>query len=265
MSDASADSRFYDGLMNMFFLPEMRRRQEQGSLPKPLKLWAAQVVLYPDRRPNTVRFNAEVKCRVLFMKSDRTRAWNDGDPIYVRDIAGIEDVELTDEDDPGCAHATVLCLNNKTWVHFDFRFNKNLARRHIDVARQFHAAAVLSWHESYRAPCLDNLYSAAELAIKADLLTAHDPRIKRASHSEIGKRFRLMSAGNYAPGHQAAFNKLTKMRYPMRYLRGQSLATDGEVSELVRVVESLINHIALRIGASPLRGAHPATTSDPNT
>jgi hypothetical protein len=244
--------RIFDNLMNLFFLPEIVRRQKLGLVSKPLEVRIAQVVFYPDGRPNSVLLNEEVKFRArVKMKPGTVK--KPGEAFFDHEVEDIDDIELTCKDGPDCAHATVVWLSGMPHVLFDFRYNKALARRHVDTARQFHRVAKMAWSERLLSPCADNLYSAAELAARAMLLTFPDPEFsKGAKHKEIKRRFSAFaSLGNVPTEQNDAFQKLTQMRYPMRYLRRESGLTDSEVEGLLRCVEELIARAERFIATRP--------------
>jgi hypothetical protein len=70
------------------------------------------------------------------------------------------------------------------------------------------------------SPFYDNLFSAAELAIKALLLVAYDysPSFGiKASHQGIQTRYtQFANAGNVLPEYTTLFNKLSGFRTPAR-------------------------------------------------
>lgn len=160
---AEVSGRALQQFMDIYVLPEIGRRQELGLLDKPLNLRAAQIIFFPDRRTPEVRINSEVKAiGEVKLKDGVTK--KPGEAVFESEREGLGKINLTDEDDPDCGHATMVKLG-------DFRYNKGLSREHIGRAEEFYAAAKFSLDKGNIAACFDNLYSAAELAAKAFLLT----------------------------------------------------------------------------------------------
>src|SRR6185436_18074524 len=105
--------------MDTFITPEVMRRQESGELPRPLDLRAAQIIFYPDGKKPAIRINSEVKA-IGKMKLKPGIEKDYGDAVYENELEGLEELMLTDEDDPDAGHVTILKLNG-TWIMaFDF-------------------------------------------------------------------------------------------------------------------------------------------------
>lgn len=205
--------------MDLFITPEVMRRQEAGELPRPLDLRAAQIIFYPDGRMPTVRVNSEVKV-LAKMKLKPGIEKDYGDAVYANELEGLEELMLTDEDDPDSGHVTMLKFNGSWIMAFDFVYNKALAKKTIRTAKEFIEAAEYSFSHQNWSAFADNLFSAAELLAKATLLaTWSDPEFReKTNHPAIHSRYnRFAHLGNINPVHAFTFNKLSKMRYPARY------------------------------------------------
>jgi uncharacterized protein (UPF0332 family) len=151
-------------------------------------------------------------------------------------------VKLTDEDDPDCAHATLLKIGDKWFIAFDFRYNKALAKRHSDAAREFYRVAEFAKENGYWSPFIDSLFSASELAAKAILLSEPSPKLrKKGTHKVIHRKFNIHAKlGNVKPEHSKAFNKLWSLRSKARYLEGKFTISVSEAELLLEVVGELI-------------------------
>jgi hypothetical protein len=205
--------------MDIFITPEVMRRQEIGELPRPLDLHAAQIIFYPDGKKPTVRINSEVKALAkLKMQPGIQKEY--GDPVYANEIEGLEELTLTEEDDPDSGHVTMFKFNG-TWIMaFDFIYNKALAKKTIETAKEFIEAAEFSFSHQNWSAFTDNLFSAAELLAKATLLaTWSDPAFReKTTHPAIHSRYnRFAHLGNVDAKHADTFNKLSNLRYPARY------------------------------------------------
>ena len=215
--------RAFQQFTSLFIEPEIKRRQSEGSVPTPFPLWAAQVLLFGDGRPARVRLNHQVPLEAR-VKLAQGKVPQLDEPLSLTDIDDIQSIKpiLTD-DIADCGHFTALLFKSRWLITFDFRYNKRLAARHLEVAEQFLTTAK---RELYRrrtplavAPFVDNLFSAAELAARAQLLGTPDPKFTRkGSHRAIQTRFnRWASLGNTQPEHRDVLNKLSGLRDRARY------------------------------------------------
>jgi len=228
--------------MDIFITPEVMRRQAIGELPHPVDLRAAQIIFYPDGKKPTVRINSEVKA-VGKMKLKPGIEKDYGDKVYANELEGLEELTLTDEDDPDCGHVTILRLNGTWLMAFDFIYNKSLAKKTIETAKEFIEAAEFSSSQQNWSAFADNLFSAAELLAKATLLaTWSDPKFReKTNHSAIHSRYnRFAHLGNINPLHASTFNKLSKMRYPARYPKEEFSLLESEGQSLLNGVKSML-------------------------
>jgi hypothetical protein len=191
---------FFNDMLNLFILPEFKRRKETGNLTDPFELRGAQVIFYSDGKKPEIRINSEIKA-IGLMKLKKGISKNKGDPIYAHEVEGLDRLSLTDEEDPNCVHATIVSIANRWTISFDFRYNKALAKKHIITAKQFYELAQISFDKKYYAPCLDNLFSAAELASRTVLLLMPDPKFrKKTTHGDIQYKYnKFADIGNVDP------------------------------------------------------------------
>lgn len=228
--------------MDIFITPEVMRRQEAAELPRPLDLQAAQIIFYPDRRKPTVRINSEVKV-LAKMKLKPGIEKEYGDSVYANELEGLEELMLTEEDDPDSGHVTMLKFNGSWIMAFDFIYNKALAKKTINTAKEFIEAAEFSFSHQNWSAFADNLFSAAELLAKATLLAAwSDPNFReKTNHPAINSRYnRFASLENVNPEHALAFNKLAKLRYPARYAKDEFTLVENEGNILLDSVKSML-------------------------
>lgn len=228
-------------------MPEVVRRQEIGELPKPLDLRAAQIVFYPDGKNPTVRINSEVKA-VAKMKLKAGIEKNFGDPVFSNELDGLEELTLSNKDSPDCGHVTLLKLNGTWMMAFDFIYNKALAKKTIETAKEFIEAAEFSFSRHHWSAFADNLFSAAELLAKATLLaTWPDPKFReKTTHSAIHSRYnRFAHLGNINPTHADTFNKLSIMRYPARYSKEEFALSENEGQSLIQGIQSMLDETNL--------------------
>jgi uncharacterized protein (UPF0332 family) len=235
----------FNQLMDIFIMPEVKRRQEAHELETPLNLYSAQVIFYPDGRKPQVRINSEVKgIAKVRLKPGISR--KPGDPATLDDWSGLEGIDLSEEGDLDCGHATVFRIDGMWTLTFDFRYNKALAAKHINVAEEFYDAAKYSLDQRNWSPFVDNLYSAIELLAKATLLLMPDPEFrKKASHASIRYKYNgFADLGNVEPKYRETLNKLYGRRSYARYLQGDGISiTDDEGREYLDTVEAMIKDV----------------------
>ena len=240
-STALLHQRALAHLLDVFINPEIKRRQDGGQLPRTFKLRAAQIVFYSDGRKPDIRIDEEVKA-LAKVKLKEGVVKNAGDPILASELDGVQEIQLADSDDPDSGHATIVCVGETVFLAFDFVYNKALAAKHIKTGDEFLRAAEQSKAQGHLAAFADNLFSTAELYARAILLNVaptQDFR-EKGSHKAIHARFnRFASLGNIDPRQRAAFNSLTRLRGPARYLKGGFSITPAEADLLLQAVVDL--------------------------
>ena len=158
-------------------------------------------------------------------------------------------MEITEKEDPDCGHATLVRIQNSWIIAFDFRYNKGLARKHVDTAKQFYDSAEFAFNRKNWSSCLDNLFSAAELAAKAVLLLIADPIFaKKVKHGGIQHRYnKFADLGNVQQKYRDALNKLFGLRASARYLKGDIQLSEEEIKGLLESVKKMIDDATERI------------------
>jgi hypothetical protein len=241
--------RFFQQMMDIFILPAIEEIQSTGSLPRPAQLSAAQVIFFPDGRKPQVRINREVtaigKVRLLHGVTKHP-----GDPIHEHELQGLEGISLPEKEFPDCGHATFIRFGDTWTVAFDFRYNKTLARQHFSVAEQFFRTAEHALSNKHWSAFADNLFSAAELAARANLLLMPDKKFReKATHKAIHHRYnRFADLGNVDPEHVSAFNKLYGIRDKARYLRQPFTMSQAEAKTLLDAVRTMLEWGKQRTG-----------------
>lgn len=242
-------------LVANYIAPEVARRRSAGTLSAGARIERAQVVFFPDHRRPFVRLNDEVHAIVDASLREGTIK-RPGDAIFVDDLAAINRISLTD-DEPECGHATMVLLGSRWVFGFDARYNRKLAREHLDLADQFLALARLALKRSWHGPFVDNLFSAAELAAKATLLLLPDATFaKKTTHKNITRKYRWFAElGNVDVEFRKALDQLGRWRVGARYLgkTKHSAATGG--SHLLTTVSPNARRRAksARLGRGPSR------------
>jgi uncharacterized protein (UPF0332 family) len=246
MLDEAARKRTFDHAMEIWFEPEIRRRQEQGSAPKPFPLWAAQVIIYADSRPQEIRLNEEVQAGGrMKLKDGITKS--EGEPIYLHELE-IPSIHLPDTADPNCGHFTLVVIGDRWYGSFDFRYNKGKASELLSAAEEFFATASTALAAGRLRAAIDNLFSAAELAAKAYvILTPLPGGSDTKGHGSVHSRFNMFSRhGNIESDHRKAFNALASARANARYLNGTLRETPEQIAKWQADVGGLISHVRAR-------------------
>jgi len=152
----------FQHLMNFFILPEINKRQAKGELPIPVELIKVQIVFYPDERRHQIRINDEVSA-IAELKLKKGVGKKKGEPIIQHETEGIGEIQLTQKDDPNCAHVLLLNIGEKWLLSYDFRYNKALSKEFIKRSNEFIECAEFSYQKKYWGSFVDNLFSASEL------------------------------------------------------------------------------------------------------
>jgi hypothetical protein len=242
--------RAFKEFWRLYVAPEIeRRRAARGSDGRAVGPVAAQIIFYPDGRPPVVRLDGEVAAEfVVTVRNPRPRAV--GDALSMDEIDSIDDIRLSDTEDPDCAHVTMLRRGVTWYMRFNFHYNRGLARKHLTIAREFLACAAGARRRKHWAAYLDNLFSAAELSARAELLHAPDPAFRaKATHKGIQARYcGWARLGNTAPEYATALNRLASLRERYRYLRETNALAAADARTLSRTVKQMVEGSESRIG-----------------
>ena len=240
------------GIQNLFrayIVPEIKRRQEQGSLPTPFGIKKAQVIFHPDRSQPEVRVNEEVTAELKVKLKDGGEK-KPGETVRRDDIEEVWGVALPQTDDLiNCAHMTLANVVGTWFGSFDFTYYRGYSRQHVDTARQFLDSARMAREQQLWAPFVDNLFSCAELLAKARLITLGDQRlVEKATHRAIDRRFNRFARLGNVPGNQRdVFNKLRKLRPKLRYLQDEEKLTVEEADRMLATVSHMFEDVSRRV------------------
>ena len=245
--DAEDYQRTFEHAMEIWFEPEIHRRQEQGVAPKPFQLRKAQVIICPDERPNEIRLNEEVQAVGQIKLKDGVIK-KPGDPIYLDEFEDVPSIELPETADPNCGHFTLLLIGDRWYGSFDFHYNKGKARELLSAAEDFYEISSTALSAGKMRLAIDNLFSAAELAAKAYVISMPLPGDSDSkSHGHVHSRFNMFSQhGNIDSEHRKAFNALASARAGARYLQG-AVAGRELVMKWQTEIAGLIAHVRARM------------------
>jgi len=216
--DPEAARRLEEQIWELWVEPEIRRRSGQSDLPPRFKLRAFQILFASpsDGGSTTVRLNEEVRAMARIPPRQAIRP---GDSVYAHDIEAIEEITLLDEE-ANRAHITGLDLGGKWVTYLDLRYDRKRAVEHLEAAGDFLDAAYTEQQKGRWRPFIENLFTAAELAAKAELmLTPTGSPKELRDHNKIRGKYVSWARLENAPGPSSqALAELGKLRYPARYL-----------------------------------------------
>lgn len=258
MSHAEPEpSSVFQQIIDIYVGPEIERRRAAGRLPRNFTLHAAQLICSADAAPNQIRLNDEVQAIALVRWNKAVRK-ELGDPVFRHEVEGIETIVLPETEDPNCGHATLLRFGAQWYVAFDFRYNRGRSRELLAKAEQFRSAATRAHAAAEWSAFAYNLFTAMELAAKAELLVAPDQTLLRVKshktvHSRINKWAHL---GNVDLEHVTAFNELARLRQDAAYSMERFVMSADRAADLLEAVVAFLERVRARADSRRLPRGH---------
>lgn len=210
--------RVFQQVMDIFVIPEMERRRKEGKIKDGTIISKMQIVFSLDKGTNVIRLNEEVKA-IAEAKLNKPKKIEKGDVIYEVEVNAIENIKLTDED-LNCAHITLLLFKNNWIISFDFRYNKERVKAHIEASKEFYESAINSLDNDRLRPFYENAFASAELSAKGILLTLPDKKILEGKNHKdrINKFENWAKLGNVKIEFSTTLSSLSDLRDSARYL-----------------------------------------------
>jgi hypothetical protein len=230
----------FRNFMDIFITPEVIKRQGAGNLPKPLTLSRAQIIFYANGRKPVIRINDEVRAAVkVKLKAEAIKHVNER--VYEDDIEFYESIELIEEDDRDCGHATFIKHRGRWIMRLDVRYNKKTSRALLFKSRQYLSLSGTALRKRSYDAFIDNLFSAAELIAKTVLLRMPDKSFQdKANHKAIHSKFNLYSKKEIIGDRERkTFNRLASMRYQARYYPEKICITSSDARNMMKDIEGL--------------------------
>jgi len=232
-----------------FVLPEIQKRQKNGSLPTPVIFSRAQVlfrrgVLAPD-----VLLNDEVKgVAEVMLKPGVSK--QKGEPVRVGEIEGFVRMSPADPDEQ---HITLVQFNGRWSCTYAIVYDRGIIQEHLNAAEQFYAVSRFALEHGYWRPGLYNLFCAAELVAKGAFLVIPAAGAQAETHTTIKSmfnRFRQVG-GDFAPlaGYADTINWLYDTRKSARYLTADAIFPRELVQGHFEAVGKMIRELRDRIAA----------------
>lgn len=242
--------RTFAHVWDLFFGPELQRRRDAGTIPEGFSLYMAQV-LFPPEGKSRVLLNQEVQGEALMRAP---RPISRGDQLYISDLAHIERFDLPDDLlDNG--HFTIIRHEDGWRMHFNFLSGRAKAKDMLDLAEQYLHASKDSRARGHVGPSIDNLFSAAELASKAELILHRNNAVNSKKHGRVASAINAWAKlGNIDAAFVALFNKLGQQRPAARYGNSEN-RPPTPCQEDFELVEAIIERGLSRVSKATDRTA----------
>jgi len=221
--DEEIGKKVFQQVMDLWVKPEIERRLKYKKIEKNVVLTKIQIILSLNSKPK-VKFNEEVKTIINYSKN------ND-----------IENIKLNDLD-PNGAHVTLL-LNGDHWIiAFDFRYNKEIIKKHIEASREFYESAKDNLDKKRLRPFFENAFASAELSGKSILLALPDKKILtgRNHQDRLIKLKNWADLGNTKIVYSETLSKLSSLRDSARYVYNEDYENE-DPREILLIIHEMIN------------------------
>jgi len=222
--DEKIKQKLFQQIIDIFVLPEIERRKEMNNLPSNFKLEKIQIIFSLKSGRNYVRLNKDVKA---IIKCKVNKNIKEGDIVYEKDMDRIESIELK-EIDSNYGHITLFFFKENWVISFDFRYNKEISKEHIQASKEFYESARDNLKNKRLRPFFEDAFASAELSAKSILLSLPDKKmLKGTSH-----RYRVSTFNNWANlgnvkiEFSTTLSKLNSLRSSARYLSSNNFTKD---------------------------------------
>jgi hypothetical protein len=229
-------------IFELWLRPELESR---GLDKKPEEVVRALITFPPGRKPQ-VLIDTEAP---MVIRAKAARAIKEGEPVTEADIDAIESL-VPHDIDPNAGWIGFILFRNAYIIRFDFRRNRDEAAKKLERAKEYLEAAGLTLEAQLKAPTIDALYAAAELAVDAQRMMLDDQRIK--DHQERRRWFsKWTKLGNAPSDHGRALADLGRHRGRARYGEGSIRVRDPHLRWLAAQVSDMLAYTEKEIGARP--------------
>jgi len=248
MLDEEGGKILFNQLMEIWFLPEIKKRREEGKIKGKFVLNSAQVILNPKISKNEIRLNREIKALVIGVARRKIEV-NEIAPLGDM-IKEIREVRLTDHDDPDVGHVTMFIFKGNWIIHFDFRYYKIKIKEIFDAALEFFEMAKISFSQKKNRPFVDNLFSAVELLSTCQIYNMAGKNFhEKRKHKEIQRKYNaFVKIGNFKPEYKDALNNLSELRLAARYVKKKFELDQVKADNLMKIVNDMLEFTKKRIG-----------------
>ncbi|MHA7220315.1 hypothetical protein ACX80L_15685 [Arthrobacter sp. MDT1-48-3] len=244
------DSDFGANVIENFFVtwvePELVSR---GLAADRVTIWAALVEL-PSRGEHTVFLNEEVQ---VAAKAKLDAGVERGTTLTAENLESLDHL-IPLNVDPDSGWLVYVNIDGRGYLEFDFRYNKQRIRELLSLASEYLATAEVGYSTAPR-PAIDNLFSAAELTVQAQMTSGTEHTQLRSDHSKAqSERANWLKSnvtlGNVPAEHKQVLDLLKRERNAARY--GDHPTTLGAVAlkNKIEAVAAMIRFARERTGVA---------------
>lgn len=250
MSDleASGEGPFGEHLIENMFTTwvdgDLARRNAGLSRSDVLR---AVVELPPSGATPIIRINDEAS---LQARAIAATAIKKGDPVTAENIRDLESFWPVDVH-PNSGWLAYVVVGGAAYVAFDLRYNKQRTAELLGLADDYLEVAEAVMDRALR-PAVDNLLSAAELTVQAQMLAESQETKFHHARDKWLRQDELM--GNAPGGFFELLQRLRNERAAARYGDGHLSVSIDEMPALVDRVREMVTHAAARVGVERIEG-----------
>ncbi|MFZ4893320.1 hypothetical protein ACL9RL_02600 [Plantibacter sp. Mn2098] len=208
----------------------------------------AVVELPPFSGNPIIRINDEAS---LQAKAVAATAIKKGDPVTPENIRDLESFWPVDVH-PDSGWLAYVVVGDAAYIAFDLRYNKQRTAELLGLADDYLEVVEAVMNRALR-PAVDNLLSAAELTVQAQMLAeSQETKFHHARDKWLRQDERM---GNAPAGFFELLQRLRDERAAARYGDGHLSVSVDEMPALVARVRQMIAHAASRVGVEPIEGS----------
>lgn len=245
------DSEFTVNVLENFFVtwvePELANR---GLTVDRALVWAAVVEITPAGG-HTVSLNEEVQ---VAAKAKPDAGIDRGTPLTAENLEGLDHlIPLNLHPDSGWL--VYVNIDGRGYLEFDLRYNKQRIGELLNLASDYLATAEAGYTTAPR-PAIDNLFSAAELTVQAQMTRGTEHTRIRGEHSKAHKARAdwlksNVTLGNVPAEHKQVLDLLRRERNAARYGDHPTTLNLTTLKRKIADVADMIRFARARTGANP--------------
>ena len=239
---SAEEGTFGDHLVENLFSTWIDRNLEQRATGIGLEhIYRAVVELPPAGGVPIVRINEEVSLQARVVASAPIKK---GEAVTVENISSLEAFWPVDVH-PDSGWLAYVVVGKSAHVAFDLRYNRQRCAELLSLADDYLDTVEAVRNFALR-PAIDNLLSAAELTVQAQMLAqSQETKFHNVRDRWLRDNERL---GNAPEGFFAMLQRLRRERAAARYGDGPLGVPAEEMPAQIDAVRSMIQHAADQIG-----------------
>ncbi|WP_460464425.1 hypothetical protein [Arthrobacter pigmenti] len=241
--DAAEDlgSDFASNLIENVFItwiePELLRRAMPVDRSS---VWAAVVEHLPGGGQK-ITLNEEVQ---VTAKAKPTTGIERGTPLSAKNIDSLDRL-IPMGVAPDNGWIIYVNVDGYGYLEFDLRYNKKRVGELLSLADDY-ISTVRASYETAPRPAIDNLFSAAELTVQAQMTSrTENTRVHGERSKWLAKNVNL---GNVPADHKRILDRLKRERAAARYGDGSVTLSRAEVAEKIEAIAAMISFVRERTG-----------------